>query len=242
MTVGAPRISLVIPALNEEQELPVLFESISAARAAYRAGPAAVEVVLADNGSTDRTVELALEYGCTLANIERRSIACARNGGARAAGGSVLAFVDADSQIHPQTFNAIEDALSSKAIVGATGIRMSRTSAGIAVTMLVVKVACRLVKAGPGVVFCRRSDWEAVGGFDESRLYAEDVKFQSDLKRLGRSRGQGFVWANGVPVITSARKYDKFGDWHAFGLVWHWVRGPAAFSSFVQRYWYDSGR
>ncbi len=92
------------------------------------------------------------------------------------------------------------------------------------------------------MVFCRRKDWAEIGGFDESRLYAEDVKFQSDLKRLGRQRGQKFAWAKNVRTVSSARKFDKHGDWHAFGLLWHWVRGPAAFRSFVKDYWYDPDR
>ena len=236
------RISLVVPAFNEELELPGLLESIAVAKQNYHRGPAAVQVVVADNASTDRTAELAGTNGCTVVPVTRRSIACARNGGARAAEAPVLAFVDADSRINPATFNAIEETLSPTVVVGATGIRMSRSSLGIAITMFVVNAVTRIGRAGPGVIFCRHNDWEEVGGFDESRRYAEDVKFQFDLKRLGRDRGQGFAWAEDVPAITSARKFDRFGDWHAFGLVWKWALGPAAFERFVQRYWYDPER
>ncbi len=242
VTSPTPRISLVVPAFNEERELPGLLESLAVARRHYRHGPEAVEVVVADNASTDRTAELALAQGCTVIRVNHRSIASARNGGAREASAPVLAFVDADSRLHPRTFDAIEDTLSPKIIVGTTGIKMSRSSPGIRLTMLVVAVVTRIGGGGTGVIFCRRSDWEAVGGFDESRRYAEDVKFQLDLNRLGRSRGQTFARAKGVTTITSARKFDRFGDWHTFGLVRNWLLGPAAFDRFVQRYWYDPKR
>lgn len=49
----APRISLVIPAFNEEHYLPRLLDTIDAARARYREGAEAIEVIVADNGSTD---------------------------------------------------------------------------------------------------------------------------------------------------------------------------------------------
>ena len=237
-----PRISLIIPAFNEERELPGLLKSVAVARQRFCDDPEAVEVIVANNASTDRTAELALAQGCTIVHVSHRCIASARNGGAQVACAPVLAFVDADSRLHPQTFNAVEKTLSPKVVVGATGVRMSRSSLGIAFTMLIVAAVTRIGRTGPGVVFCRRSDWEAVGGFDESYRYAEDVRFQLDLKRLGRTRGQHFAWAKGVRTVTSARKFDRYGDWHVFGLVWNWLRGPETFNRFVQRYWYDSER
>jgi len=233
---------LIVPAYNEAQELPGLLESVLVARERYRLGPLAVEVVVGNNGSSDRTGEIAESYGCVVTSIERRSIAAARNGAAREAKGEILAFVDADSRLHPDTFDAIDQTLNPGVVVGATGIRMSRVSLGIRVTMFVVAIVTRIGGIGPGVVFCRRSDWKSVGGFDEGRRYAEDVWFQRALKRLGATRGQRFAWAKGVPAVTSARKYDEFGDWHAFGLVWKWMLGAVAFEKFVQRYWYDSRR
>ncbi len=59
--------------------------------------------------------------------MEKRSIAAVRNGGARAAVGDILAFVDADSQIHPETFNAIERTMASgRVVIGATGFLYDR--------------------------------------------------------------------------------------------------------------------
>ena len=44
-----------------------------------------------------------------------------------------------------------------------------------------------------GVVFCRREDFAAIGGYDESRLFAEDVAFLLALRRHGKSTGRGLA-------------------------------------------------
>jgi glycosyltransferase involved in cell wall biosynthesis len=142
-------------------------------------------------------------------------IAAARNGGAREARGEVLAFVDADFQIHPETLNAIEAALAEgKAIVGATGVKMERLSVGIAFSYLVLALGVKVARMDTGVVFCRRCDFEAIQGYREDRLVAEDIRFLLDMKRLGRPRGQRFERLSGVKAIASTRKFDRFGDWH----------------------------
>ncbi|MFB3110649.1 MAG: glycosyltransferase family 2 protein, partial [Gemmatimonadales bacterium] len=106
-----PRFSLIIPAYNEEAYLPRLLDTVGIARAAYRDGPDAIEVIVADNGSTDATAEIARASGCRVVSVAKRVIAAARNGGAAVARGALLAFTDADMRIHPETFNAIDEAM-----------------------------------------------------------------------------------------------------------------------------------
>jgi hypothetical protein len=59
-----PRFSVVIPAYNEERLLPMLLDSINAAREIYGRGPGAIEVIVADNASTDSTASLAASRDC----------------------------------------------------------------------------------------------------------------------------------------------------------------------------------
>jgi len=130
---GPIRISLVIPAHNEERFLPRLLDSVDAARGRYRHGVESLEVIVADNASTDDTAAVARTRGYRVVSVEERRIASVRNGGAEAATGDVLCFIDADSEIHPETFNAIEDSLATgRVVAGATGVRMERWSLGIA--------------------------------------------------------------------------------------------------------------
>ena len=210
-----PRFSLVIPAYNEACWLPALLDTVDAARAQYRGGAAAIEVIVANNASTDETAVIAGARGCRVAQVEKRLIAAARNGGAAIAQGEIICFVDADSRIHANTFNAIDEVLAGgKVVVGATGVRPDRWSLGIFFTWMVAVPMVYLMNMDSGVVYCRRRDFEAVGGYDEDYEFAEDVRWLAAMKRLGRGRGQRFARARGAITVTSSRKFDKHGDWH----------------------------
>src|SRR5688572_16517350 len=120
-----PDISLVIPAWNEAAFLPRLLDTVAAARARYRGGAERVEVIVADNGSTDATAAIATARDCRVASVARRCIAAARNGGAAVARGKLLAFCDADFRIHPETFNFIAAVMDKPGYVGGgTGLTM----------------------------------------------------------------------------------------------------------------------
>lgn len=248
------RFSLVIPAYNEEAYLPRLLDSVDAARQAYSGGTDGIEVIVSDNASTDHTEEVARARGCTVVRVEKRVIAAVRNGGARVARGEVLTFVDADSQIHPQTFNEIDRVLAAGRVVGgATGIRFERSSPGILCTqamLMMVGIVMRAAMGEPprltidsGVVFCLRRDFEQIGGYSEERNFGEDVQLLLDLRRLGRPRRQHLARGMRAPALFSTRKFDRFGDWHFFVLPWHIV--PSFFwrrsghTDFTRRYWYE---
>lgn len=238
------RQTLVIPAHNEARLLPRLLDTIDVARARYSAGADAVEVIVADNGSTDDTAAIAGSRGCRVVPVVTRLIAAARNGGAAEATGRILAFVDADSEIHPDTFDAIERALDNPRIVGgATGVRLERWSAGLAATYAMMLPLVLLTGMDTGVVFCRREDFVALGGYDERREIAEDVAFLWALKRLGRSRGQRLTRLRSFKAIASTRKFDKYGDWHVFTMVPRMIAGMIVRRStrhpMVRRYWYE---
>lgn len=238
-----PRFSVVIPAYNEERYLPRLLDSIDAARAAYGGDPGAIEVVVADNASTDGTARLAESRSCRVAHVEKRVIAAARNGGARASRGEILCFIDADGRIHPETFRAIDEVLATgRVVAGSTGLSLERWSAGLAVTYALMVPIIWMTKIDSGVVFCRREDFEAVGGYDETRRIAEDVDFLWRLKKLGWRRRQSLVRLRRQKAIGSVRKFDEYGEWHYLTTLpkaafQYFFRKDAA-NAFIDRYWY----
>lgn len=242
-----PTVSLVIPAYNEATLLPRLLDTVAAARARYHRGLDAVEVIVADNLSTDATATVAAAAGCAVVQVAERRIASVRNGGATVAHAPVLAFVDADSRIHPETFNAVDHALATgRYVAGATGVRLERWSVGIATTYALMIPWVWILRMDTGVVFCRRADFEAIGGYDERRLFGEDVQFLWDLRRLGRARGQRLVRLRRVKATASMRKFDRWGDWHyvtnMFRLLPLMLRRPGASTEFARRYWYGDDR
>ena len=251
------RISLVIPAWNESKYLPRLLDSVDEARAAYAGGAEAVEVIVADNDSTDDTAAIAEGRGCRVAHVERRRIACARNGGAAVASGEILCFCDADFRVHRETFNFIDTVMRDGGYVGGgTGLVAERWSPGIVVTYYAFLLPLMAMRMDGGVWFCRRVDFEHLGGYDESLPCTEDVRFLMTLRRHGRSQRPRQRLANrraarrlGVPAavsLGSARKFDTHGDWHmltdlAKGLWWL-VFSPKRLGKHIQQYWYEDER
>ena len=241
------RFSVIIPAYNEEQYLPRLLKSIDRARANYSGGRDQIEVVVADNASTDRTAEVAAAHGARVVHVAKRRIGAARNGGAQTASAEILCFIDADSAVHPQTFDAIDRVMKTgKYVWGVTGATMERMSFPLFITYWMFLPMVLLTGLDIGLSFCRREDFAAVGGYDESRLYAEDVKFPWALKRLGRTRGQRTVRLPQVKALGCTRKFDQFGDWHYFWMLGHAFKSLLTRNwhdeKLADRYWYKSGR
>ena len=244
---SGPRFSLIIPAYNEEAYLPFLLDSVAAARSRYKNGPEDIEVVVVDNASTDATADLARSSGFRVVRENQRIIASVRNTGARSAHGQVFVFVDADNIIHPDTFNAIDKSLSTgKVIAGSSGVKMQRMSFGIAVTYALMVPLVWLTRMDTGVVFCPREHFEAIGGYNEGLLFAEDVQLLWDLMRLGWKQGQKLSRIRSVKAIYSTRKFDKHGDWHWLGLLFRFVFGvlfsKSALDKFAHIYWYGNQR
>ncbi len=239
-----PLFSVAIPAHNEEKLLPRLLDSIELARARYRGDPAAIEVVVGNNGSTDATAAIARSRGYIVADVERRAIAAARNGAARASHGSILCFIDADSILHPETFNEIAAVMQTgRCAIGASGVKMERMSLGIGVICAMLVPLAVVFALDTGVVFCRREDFLAIGGYNEELMVAEDVDFMRRMKRHGRKNGARFRRLPTARAITSSRKFDRHGDWHYFTwslrLFYNYLRSGRAVKAQFWSYWYN---
>ena len=213
-----PRFSIIVPAYTEAGLLPRLLESIEIAATRY--GHDNVEVIVADNFSTDDTRIIAESMGASVVSVSKRRIAAARNGGACAASGEILCFIDADSALNPHTFFAIGKAMQDdRFIAGATGVYLERYSIGLVATYLMMMPLMLVTGMDTGVVFCRREDFDAVGGYNEDLFFAEDVAFLQALKRRGAAKGQRLTRLSGVKALGSTRKFDENGDWHYFPML-----------------------
>ncbi len=119
---------------------------------------------------------------------------------------------------------------------------MERMSTGIGLTLLLFLPLVWITGMDTGVVFCRRDDFEAVGGYDEERLFGEDVVF---LFRLVRRTGRRPARLREVKAVASTRKFDRYGDWHYFLLIAWMILGlfsPRALKAIARKYWYEPDR
>ena len=112
------RFSFIIPALNEEDYVEPCVRSIQGQTCKD------YEIIVVDNGSTDRTAEIARQLGCKVVNEQKRGISHARNKGAKIAIGDILCFVDADGVVSNNWLKEAKKTLSNQEIKFAVGINI----------------------------------------------------------------------------------------------------------------------
>lgn len=110
------KISVVIPVLNEEKRIGECMEAIWA----NTVKP--YEVIVADGGSTDKTVQIALDYGCIVIENVRGHAAGGRNAGIKRARGEVVAFTDGDCVPAEDWIEKIQEVFANDSIDGIGGM------------------------------------------------------------------------------------------------------------------------
>jgi glycosyltransferase involved in cell wall biosynthesis len=172
-----PKISVVVCAYNEERTIGQCLRSLQ------ETGYSNLEVIICDDGSRDRTVEVARRYPCTIVKTPHRGLGAARNAGIAASTGEIVAFLDADAYCHPEWPYRLALSLGDER-VGATG--------GPNLPDPDAQLVARAVALSPGapthVLFSddraehvpgcnmafRREALEQVGGFDPAYTSAGD--------------------------------------------------------------------
>jgi len=218
-----PLFSVIIPACDEEDYLPIGLAAI--ARAQAELGEP-VETIVVDNGSHDRTVELAEAAGAIVVHEERKCLSAVRNTGARTARGEYFVFVDADSWMSDNLLVELRRVMNTGKFIGGgmVNVKFDRNSLGIFLSMLVALPVVLYLRTGMCLFFTHRDTFEAMGGWNEDLYALEDVDFAQRLLKFGREHGRlrfKNVWR--ARLHTSARKFDEFGDWFIFrrpGAVW----------------------
>lgn len=199
-----PKISIVIPTLNEVEYLPILVESIE--RQAFRD----YEIIVADAGSSDGTVEYAREHGCRV--VAGGMPARGRNAGAEHARGEFLFFLDSDVRL-PRGFLAnaweeIERRFADLATCEArpiTDVAIDKALFNFASTLTRLTARTEPRATGFCILVSRRL-FRRVGGFDESITLGEDHAFS---KAAAKIRPLEFLTSTWVEV--SVRRLEKEG-------------------------------
>ena len=209
------RISVIIPAYDEEDYLPTTLQHIANALAAV-ACPS--EVIVVDNDSHDRTRQIAESLRARVVLENEHNISRVRNTGARHTTGDVLIFIDADTLVPETLFEKMVAVLANdRCLGGAVGVTYERPVRKWMTPYLSGwKFWARVFNMKQGAVqFCRKSSFEALGGYDETIFVGEDIEFYWRLSKLA-SRNDGYLELIEHPkVTTSARRFDKMSLWKA---------------------------
>jgi glycosyltransferase involved in cell wall biosynthesis len=206
---AAPRYSVVIPAYNEECELPGTLDALRRAVEVCRrsGGRGEFEVIVVDNASTDATSKVAAAWGARVVHEPFRQIARARNTGARAATGEIIVTCDADSHCHERTFEEIERRFSPDVL--AAGVTMLPADKRLCYrpVYLLINAVSMLLRLPAGMYIVRRRDFWDLSGFDETRFALEDVDFAWRLRARARAAGRKILILTHAPLRTSTRKF-----------------------------------
>ncbi len=200
-------ISIVVPALNEEAQIGTTLDALE-----RLAGEK--EIIVADGGSADRTVEIACSRSVRVIRSERGR-GHQMHAGALRATGEALWFVHADTVPPANALQEIENALRDPAIgAGNFGLTFDGTSRAARVLTAIYPFLRFLgLSYGDSGIFVRRSVYEKIGGFKRLALF-------EDLDLLRRLRAKGRFARLDCRIVTSSRRFEQRN--FALMLV-HWT-------------------
>lgn len=227
-------VSIVIPAYNAATTIAAQLEAVAAQEV-----ETPVEVVVADNGSTDQTRAICQLFvdrlDLRVVDASRRpGPAAARNVGATAARGDVLLFCDADDVVMPGWAQSLSSAVATgRAAVGSfrlVGAGADDIATGWVATQSGLPLYLGQVpltySSNLGVA---REDFDRVGGFDEGLRCGEDADLGIRLRSLGCEIGwcpeARVVMRNRLSVGGQFRQFAQYGRWDA--AVYRKHRGEA---------------
>jgi glycosyltransferase involved in cell wall biosynthesis len=206
------KISLIIPAFNEERLISETLRHIYAGLTAFSQRQWQVEVIVCDNNSKDRTADLARATGATVVFEPVNQIARARNRGAVAATGDWLIFVDADSKPTGELFKEVaEHIVSGTCLAGGCTVLLDGDHAlANWVTGIWNFLSRRLRLLAGSFIFCEAASFREIGGFSNEFFAGEELDLTRRLKEAARAKRKEILILHRHPLLTSPRKVELY--------------------------------
>ncbi|MBU5617950.1 TIGR04283 family arsenosugar biosynthesis glycosyltransferase [Psychrobacter sp. TAE2020] len=244
--VEASWVSIIIPILNEADNLPRLFNNITSLK------PLAQQVLLVDGGSTDQSLSVAerfiKQHNQQLANKDSTTEwqiidsaagrAMQMNTGAEQATGNILLFLHADTQLPEDAISHIKQVLdqaNSNYKWGRFDVRLNSDQPVLWLVSAMMNARSRLtgIATGDQAIFITKSLFGQIGGYPQQPLM-EDIQLCKNLKGIAKPA------CLTSRVTTSARRWQQHGTWRTILLMWHlrfdYWRGVSA-EEIKQRYY-----
>lgn len=245
-TFRAVKISIVIPAFNEERLLGESLAQIKAAAGTFTLRGWEVELIVCDNNSTDRTAGIARAAGAIVVFEPVNQIGRARNSGAAVATGDWLLFVDADSHPSEELFADVAEQIKlGKCMAGGATVQMDETNFSLHVALALWNWTSRFKKWMAGsFIFVEVAAFRQIGGFSRELFATEELDLSQRLKQLARTTGKKIVILHRHPITTSARKLKLYTLREILGQFARAIFRPrrTLTSREATSYWYDGRR
>jgi glycosyltransferase involved in cell wall biosynthesis len=240
------RISVIVPAFNEEQLLGESLRQVNAAMTAFAPRGWETELIVCDNNSTDRTAEIARAAGARVVFEPINQIGRARNRGAEAATGDWLIFVDADTHPTVALFDDVAAQMATgQCLAGGCTIRLEAGYAsGHLITHLWNATSRALHWVAGSFIFCEAAAFRKLGGFNVELFASEEIELSKRFKKLARAERKRIVILHRHPIFTSARKLRLYTPREHFKFLTKTVfAGGKTLKKREECYqWYDGRR
>ncbi len=208
----SPRISIIIPTLNEERCIAQTLQAIPSSDR--------VEIIVADGGSCDRTLEIAGRQGARVLKVPGGR-ARQMNAAARQARGEILLFLHADTRLMAGFSSFVPETLAGKKVVaGAFRLRIDASGWGFRLIERVANWRSRFLHTpyGDQALFLSRQTFREVGGFP-------DLPIMEDFELVSRLRRKGRIALARQAAATSARRWQRLGLVRTTLINWGMVAG-----------------
>lgn len=230
---------------NEESALPGALAAANLAREAFtRAAGLPSEIIVVDNGSTDKTVEIASSFGARVVHHSVRNISSVRNAGLGNADYKLVVAIDADCTVEANALTEIYGYMArGEHIGGSLNLRLESPQLS---TRLLARAlqwfVLRIAGHNGAVFFFLRDEALAIGGFSEKHLVAEDSIFANAMRDRAKVIKKKFGRLPNVTVTTIDRKDSTLKGFVKMAPhVWRMYRGHAVDKKHFD-YWYDPKR
>ncbi len=195
-------LSIIIPTLNEEKYLPLLLESIK------KQDFLDYEIIVADAGSKDKTLEIAKQYGCLI--VRGGLLPAGRNRGAEAAKGNIFLFLDADVILSEHFLKKSVEGFKNRGlgIAGFPLIPLSKKKMDNFfhnVFNIWTELTQKISPHAASTIMSAKKVHNAIGGFDEEIVFIEDYPYSRAAAKVSK---YGIIKE---PVFVSIRRYEKDG-------------------------------
>jgi len=193
-----PRVSVIIPALNEAAAIVATLQSVR------RESPH--EVIVVDGGSSDNTVQLAADHGAQVIS-SKPGRARQMNAGAAKARGDTLLLLHADTRLPADWHALVLETLARPGVIaGAFGFEIDAPIVGKRILEWGTNLRSRWrqIPYGDQGLFLKRAVFEEEGGFGMLPIM-EDYEFIRRLRRRGK------IVTLGQSAVTSGRRWQRVG-------------------------------
>ncbi len=211
------KISIIIPAHNEEEYIEICIKSILKSAKLIKNQ---IEIIVVLNRCNDNTENICKQYKIKTIKNNFKNLSKIRNHWIKSSSWKLIITIDADNIISENMLPEIIKQVKTKKIIGWwVLIKPERNSPWIFFTNIFLKFYLSIRWISAGLFWFKRKYFDKIWWFNEKLLIIEDLDFAIRLKKYANKIWKKYKTIKKAYIITSCRKFDYYWDWHWFRFI-----------------------